>query len=1046
MHKLIIYCLTFVCCLPIIFGTTLVAQQSSIYTQIHPEFRAALSNFSVDNFALAQKNFNIFLQSTDNSLAHEVQLLRIQAQFYHAICATKLQQPNAELLLSDFLLQHSKSQYAPLAHYELGQIYFNRKKYKSAIAEFKQVDALSLDKEESGEYYFKYGYSLFTSKKFPDAKRVFSKIIKERNQYYFDANYYYGIISFFEENYTNALNSFQKIEQNPKYSNAIPYYISLIYYYEKQDEKLLNYAAPKADKKSLKYRKELNQLVGQTYFNHKKFKEALPYLSYYVESSYKVRKEDVYQLGFAQYQNGQYQKAIKNFTELNTVTDSLGQNAMYHLADCYLKINDKEKARNAFDVATRMQIDNQITETSAFNYAKLSYDLGFANTAITSLRDFITDYPKSSYSSEAKQLLTSLFETTQNYGDALAVLESIPNKSHDLNATLQRMLYYRGVELYNDKKWDDAIGLFDKTIDNGSTSSLSALAHFWKGDIFYKKKKYEESFNSMEAFLAGCKNKPLSSDATPSTAKYTMAYILFKQKEYESALEYFDGVADRLGKQMESISGNTALAQIYPDAVLRSGDCNFMLKNYNPALKRYNIIINQGLRNADYAYYQRGMLHGLMGEYDKKTKSLNQLLTKHPKSNYNDDAVYQIAITHIAQDNYEAGINTHKNLIKNYPGSNFVRKSMIELGLAYFNTGKHDLALDYYGQILKKYPKSNEAQLAISGSRDVFVEKGDADGYAKYLKKFPNIDISISAQDSLSYEIAESYYTKGDCSNASKEFTRYLTNYANGAFALPAHYYRAQCLYSEEDYLKAGKDYDFIIAQERNMFTENAVDKGARIAMYIVKDYTKAYTYYTQLYELASRKELKTDALRGLVKTSYMLQKPTELNKYAELLLIDPDASTDDITDTYYYMGMSDFKMGKKISAEKHLQTVSKRTTNEKGATARYYIAELFFQQKQYDKAKDQCFKVINETASQPYWVVKSFVLLSDIYLIKNEPFQAKATLESVIQNYSPEDELKKEARNKLAQVKAKIEAESKIKDESDTKDDYLEMEDDGDE
>ena len=129
------------------------------------------------------------------------------------------------------------------------------------------------------------------------------------------------------------------------------------------------------------------------------------------------------------------------------------------------------------------------------------------------------------------------------------------------------------------------------------------------------------------------------------------------------------------------------------------------------------------------------------------------------------------------------------------------------------------------------------------------------------------------------------------------------------------------------------------------------------------------------------------------------------------------------------------------LVAKQNLQQVASRTTNEMGAQARYYLAQIAYQQKEYDAAKALCLKVSNETASQEYWVVKSFILLSDVYVAKNDLFQAKATLNSIIDNYEPEDELKKEAREKLAKITKGEIGTSKLKDDSKKKSDYLEME-----
>ena len=55
------------------------------------------------------------------------------------------------------------------------------------------------------------------------------------------------------------------------------------------------------------------------------------------------------------------------------------------------------------------------------------------------------------------------------------------------------------------------------------------------------------------------------------------------------------------------------------------------------------------------------------------------------------------------------------------------------------------------------------------------------------------------------------------------------------------------------------------------------------------------------------------------------------------------------------------------------------------------------------------------------YWTARSFIKLSDVYVAKDNTFQAKETLKSVIENY-PQDgdnynEVIKEAQDKLNSI-----------------------------
>lgn len=1018
-----------------LFYLPLSAQQTRIYTEPSRLFREAIQRFDEGNYVTALQDFERFEHEAVQGRLPALDDERVTAKYYAALSAIRLQQPDIELRLTSFIDEHGESRYASRIYYELGNIYFDRKSYKDALYCYENVEEGELNEAERSAYFFQTAYSYFVSKKFDKAKGMFAEIINVKNNYYYDANYYYGVLAYFDKQYPKALESFQKIEKDTKYNKAIPYYIALIYFFQNKPKDLLEYAVPKAQMSDLRNQKELNQLIGQAYFNQKKFAEALPYLTFYVEKSSKVRKDDLYQLAYCQYQTQNYEKAIANFSELNTLQDTLGQSAMYNLADCYLKINDKGKAMNAFDAASRLDFDPEIKEISIFNHAKLCYELGFDNTAINRFKHYITQYPNNTRTNEARRLLSEIFETTRNYKDAMDLLENIQAKSPEMQRAYQRVAYLRGAEFMNDRRYDDALTHFDKSLSVSVDRDIAASCQFWKADIAYRKKQYEDAFQSYENFLGAAGGKIISDKISPANAKYSIGYILFKDKEYADARLYFEEAANLLRSNSAANDSRSTLSQIYADALLRNADCHFMLKQYDKALALYDDVLKSGRAGSDYAYYQKGMLLGLTGDANKKIEYLSSLENKFPGSSYTDDALYQTALTQVSIEQFPAAIASHKKLIDSYPESEFVRKSLVNLGLIYFNTNDYERSLQFYELVITRFPKSVEAQEALDGVRDLYVSKGDADGYITFVKKFPDIKVSVSAQDSLSYQIAENYYSKADCNNAVKEFTRYLTNFPNGAYVLYARFYRGQCLYSQQSYAQASKDYEYIVNEPNNIFTEQALDKGSRLALYIDKNYERAYLYARKLYETASRKELRLEALRTLIRSTFHLQKGDELDTYTDLLRRFEGVTEEDITDTYFYLGMLAYQKGNTERAKQNLLQTAQRTTNEKGAQARYYLAEMAFKAKQYDAAKDLAFKVINETASQEYWVVKAFILLADIYTLKGDTFQAKATLQSILDNYKPEDDLKKEARTKLNELQKKEASKSKLQQDEKPKD-----------
>ena len=102
------------------------------------------------------------------------------------------------------------------------------------------------------------------------------------------------------------------------------------------------------------------------------------------------------------------------------------------------------------------------------------------------------------------------------------------------------------------------------------------------------------------------------------------------------------------------------------------------------------------------------------------------------------------------------------------------------------------------------------------------------------------------------------------------------------------------------------------------------------------------------------------------------------------------------------------------------LQWLDKSAKTDKsvfGAESAYYSAVCSFKQNKLDETENKVFDISDKFSSHEYWVAKSFILLSDVYVEKNNTFQAKETLRSIIDNCSI-TELKNEAQHRLDHIK----------------------------
>ncbi|MEO6759550.1 MAG: tetratricopeptide repeat protein, partial [Saprospiraceae bacterium] len=549
----------------------LSAQQTAVFTEANLAYKRGLDFFNQSLYGLAQKEFRTAIDMLRPVNEPEWKAVKTDAELYYAKSAVRLDQPQAEQLTLEFLRDNSPSPVASQAALEIGDYYFNKKQYDKALTYYEMAPVNTGAAHD--EIQFKKGYAYFVSKQFARAKALFAPLKENtRSEWYYPANYYYGCCAFFEGKYDEAQKSFARCEQSDKYKQYVPYYIAQIYAAKKQYDQLITYGVPKAQDASIRNRPELNQLVGQAYYEKGDYKTALPYLEYAAKNTGNLRPADYYQLGFAQYQSGLYKPAIENFEQLTKQDSMLGQNGLYHLGDSYLRTNNKFAARNAFNQAANMNFDKTVKEDALFNYAKLSYELKYDRDAIDALQRIPAG---SKYYDDAQALMSEVFLNTRDYDRAVATLEGIKNRTPRLNQTYQQVTYLRGLQLYQNNQKDEARRYFNKSLDFPIDKRTATLCSFWMGTIAHESGEYAISKQHMNSFLSQAKSyNDLPDESSLVMGNYVQGYNFLKANDYRSALAFFKAAIDGI-KRSPGIRNEQIRGTVLGDAVLRAGDCQF---------------------------------------------------------------------------------------------------------------------------------------------------------------------------------------------------------------------------------------------------------------------------------------------------------------------------------------------------------------------------------------------------------------------------------------------------------------------------------------
>ena len=988
------------------------AQQSLVFTAANPDFRNAMDLYQKEKFVPAQQHFQKAIESISDVHSE----IRIDAEYYAALCAVEMFHANAEPMLKKFIEDHPESPHLVSAYFNLAKFQFRKRKWEDVIDYLTEIDPLDLSQKERDEYYFKKGYAYFQIDEFDQAAKAFYEIKDTDNLYVAAARYYYAHISYQNKKYQTASENFSRLENDPQFGSIVPYYLTQIYYLQGKYEQLLSYAPAVLDSAPPKKEDEIRKLIGDAYYKTGQFEKALPNLEEYLKRN-QGTKDDFYQLGYAYFQTKNYEQSIKSFQKSIGKNDSIDQSAYYHIGQANIYGDNKRSAKTAFKNAYQLKVDPELTEEALFNYAKTAYELSYHpyDDAIGAFEEYINTYPNSTKINDAYEYLVGVYYTTKNYEEALKSIDQIKQQDIKLLKAKQRIAYFRGVELFQEKDYFEAVYKFQISLKNNYEPKLKASSLFWMAESFFRIGDYDNADNYYSDFLASAGARSLD---FYERGYYNIAYTHYERKTYSTAIFWFKEYIDNANAENQGLIN---------DAYLRIGDSYFIQKDYSNAIKNYDEAANVSIANEDYALFQAAVSYGVLGEYAKKSKKLNTLLKEQKGSIYFDDALFELGRTELVLGREAEALSYYNQLINEFPNSDYLAGAYLKTGLIHYNRKEDEMALTAFDEVIKKYPGSNEAKQALGKIKKIYIDKGDASAFQNYMNGVPFADISKNELDSTTYVIAENAYLEGNCDKAVRDFSNYIQRYKNGLFSLNAHYYRADCELKGEFYEEAAKDFEFVVAQARNKFTEKSLLNLGGIYRKLNKN-DQAIVAYEQLESTANRKENVRYAVINLMQLYFDKQDFEKASGYANFVLNDEGLMDYNLwQQAKLTLAKTAFEKEMYDEAMTHLDTLS-LAKDKVGAETKYLLAQCYHFKGEYGKSDTTIYRLVDQVPSFPYWIAKGFILLADNFIAVEDFYNARVTYQSVIDN-ADNTELVDIAKEKLRMLNESQEKEAETKD-----------------
>ena len=931
---------------------------------------------------------------------------RSEAQYYMAYSALSLGHEDGEKLISNFIESNPSSPRASTAYYDMAIFFYDEKSYAKASQYFRKVEfpALTADQQNKGR--FAWGYSLFNQKKLDESLEQLNFVKAQNSPYSPAASYYAGYVEYANGDYDKALEDLRRAETNPSYAAVVPYLIANVYYRQQEYDKLIEYAELVSSRSNLTNGRDISMLVAEAYYFKGDYARAIDaYEKYFEGGNGKAETPLLFRAGYAYYTNGQEDKALGYLKKAAASSDSVSYYASYYLGIIYLKHGDKPLAMNAFNYARNYPADKALAEESSFQFGKVAYDAGKADMAITELESFLNSYPSSEHRNEVRELLAHAYVNGNNYNKAIEYIESLPSRNPAMQQAYQKAAYLKGSDLFNKEVYDQAAVFFEKSLGSPVNPTYVTLASFWCGEAYSILGRFQDATRHYEKVTASglATNKELV-----TKARYSLGYAFYNLKDYDRALTNFREYVNLTDRRTPN----------HTDALIRLADCHYVTKAYSEALDFYTRARNIGSPDNDYILLQSGIITGIQRNYADARKQLTTLITSYPKSQYKDDALFQRAQFDIEQGNYRQAIDGLTLLLREAPGSSFAPYAYMRRAASAFNLNDYTATVSDYSHILREYPTHPAAEESLVPLQEALNLAGRSGEFDRYLANFKRANPDSKGLESVEFETAKNLYFNQQYRQAISGLGGFLQSYPQSPKRSEARYYIAESHYRLNE-------HDQALAIYQEIRDDRTLNYGARITARMAEieygqgKYDRAVSSFLRLESLAANKNDLYNAWSGLMESYFHLQQYDSVSAYAHLILEKGNVNAAAQNKASLYLGKAAMEKGDyELAKDEFLNTLN-TARDEYGAEAKYLLGKIFYLNKEYNQCYETLIGLNNDFSTYEEWVGKAFLLLADNFVAMEDDFQAKATLQSLIEHF-PGEEVKEEAKAKLAQIEAR--------------------------
>ena len=898
--------------------------------------------------------------------------------------------PGYVSMMETYLAKRPHTALAFRMRYQHAMNLFEAEEYLEAGNILSEIDRKRIDKGQIDEYIFKSAFCALENGDEAKAKELFQEIdMRPVSDYTAPSRYVLGYLAYEDQDFQKAIDWMDEASEDSRFKSMAEYYIFESRFMLKDHEYVVAngdsmYAAVPKERKA-----HLARIISESCLVLGDVDKARKY--YELSGSgadVGNNRSDWFYSGSMLYAIDDYEGAIRSYSNMTDRTDSLGQIANYHLGYSYIQTKNKVAALDAFKDAANVLHDPELTEDAFFNWAKLAFDL---NDDTSVFNAYIDAYPAKEQEQRINSYIAVAALHDRDYEAAVNAYDKIDELDDHMVLNYMKANYLRANQLVKNGSYRLAIPCLKAAAYYSDRSSrFNQLSRFWLAESYYRNEQYRDALTTYtDLYNISALYGQEEHDILP----YNIAYCYFESGDYPAALKWF-------GEYLED-----PYAAYRKEALVRSADCYFVDKDYKKACEMYENVIESYADSTDmYPYYQAGVAYGLLKKPAKKIELLKNVMKASPDADFYAESLYELGRAYVAKYEDDKAQECFMLLANSVKDAMYVARAYLEMGSLARNQSQYNDALKYYKTVVEDMPMSGYAEDALAAIESIYQIRNKPKEYIAYIEKIGKGDSKTADEkEDMIFNSAEQIFLSENYQKALVALDSYLEQYPDGRNAYKADFYKAESYRLLGKFEQACDCYRKVIEGGEGSFVELSMLNFSDISFRLER-WEDAYGGYSSLYSAALLENNKSTALAGMMRSAYRGHDWGEAIKNADKVMFDSRTSQALHTEAQYVKAKSYLASSRRDEAFAILEKLSEDVSGEYGAEAAYLLILDSYDKGEFEEVENKVYAFSDAGSPQVYWLAKSFIVLGDSFVERDELAQAKATFESVRDGYEPQN------------------------------------------